>query len=255
MRVTPSFIQKFLILFCVIFFTLLPVHEAFAASGSFSFYPIGGYVRKGEEFTVDIKINSGGENISLARVVFVYDPDMVEIIKADKNASLFCNWPTDQQTVDNTNGVYRLTGYCQSGEGTLYTTQGEPDVFTRIKFRALKEGKIDFEWEYSGEDLPYKSVIMKDGSPTQNILSTAPTNVTFTSVVGTPNTNPTTPTTPTNQGNTPQTNIIDKESIVIGGVIAFGSILVLVGGTLMSTWGQKALHKKYKTFVVVDNQD
>jgi len=252
MKVNKKVLSIFFILFSFIFFMLLPVTESFAASGSLSFYPIGGYVRKGEDFTVDVKIDSGGENITLARVVFVFDPEMVEIVQADKNASLFCNWPTDQQTVDNTNGVYRLTGYCQSGEGTLYKTEGESDVFTRIKFKALKEGKIDFEWEYSGEDLPYKTVIMKDGSPTQNILTSAPTNVSFNSVVSAPNTNPTTP---TNQGSTPQTNVIDTESLVIGGVIAFGSILVLVGGTLMSSWGQKALHKKYKTFVVVEDKD
>lgn len=252
MKVNKKVLSIFFILVSFIFFTLLPVTESFAASGSFSFYPVGGYVRKGEDFTVDVKINSGSESVTLARVVFVFDPDMVEIVQADKNASLFCNWPTDQQTVDNTNGVYRLTGYCQSGEGTLYKTEGESDVFTRIKFRALKEGKIDFEWEYSGEDLPYKTVIMKDGSPTQNILTSAPTNVTFNSVVSAPITNPTTP---ANQGSTPQTNVIDTESLVIGGVIAFGSILVLVGGTLMASWGQKALQKKYKTFVVVEDKD
>lgn len=143
-------------------------------AGEFSLRPGSGQIKNGEKFTVDVLIDSEGDNIVLSRVVLTYDPKLVKVVKAEKNDSLFCTYPGNDQSVDNTNGVVMLTGFCQSGVGTPYKTGVQPDVFARIQFEALSEGTLVLDWEYSGSDESFKSVLMKDGSPTVNALTTKP---------------------------------------------------------------------------------
>ncbi len=118
---------------------------------------------------MDILIDSGGEELVEARAVITFDPSMLKVTEAKRNNSLFLTWPSDESTIDNENGVVMLTGFTQSGEGTLYSTDGDPDVFARLTFEILEEGETSLEWEYSGENESFKSVLMKDGSPPQNV--------------------------------------------------------------------------------------
>ena len=152
-----------------------------ASEPSFSLYPTSGTVYDtGSGFTVDILIDSGGDELTEARAVITFDPDMLQVTEAKRNNSLFATWPSDESTIDNENGVVMLTGFTQSGEGTLYATDGDADVFARLTFEVVKEGETTIDWEFSGEDESFKSVLMKDGSPTQNVLESKPDSVTFT---------------------------------------------------------------------------
>ena len=155
----------------------------YAASPSFSFYPIKGTVRDvSKGFTVDILIDSAGERITKARFAVKFDPTQVQILKANRNNTLFDQWPEDESTIDNKRGMVMLTGFTQSG-GTksLYITEGEPDVMARLEFEVITEEKeeIVLSFEYSGSDDLFKSVIMTDGSPPQNVLSSQPESAKF----------------------------------------------------------------------------
>jgi len=148
---------------------------------TFSLYPAGGVVtNKNNGFTVDVMIDSTGEELVSARFVITYDPAYIRVKKAEKNNALFAQWPDDETSIDNTNGVVMLTGFSQSGTDTLYMTEDEPEVMARLSFEVIQLGETTLDWEFSGEDEDFKSVMLTDGSPPQNVLSTKPTAATFT---------------------------------------------------------------------------
>ncbi len=154
-----------------------------AASPTFFFYPQNGSVRDSSKgFTVDILIDSAGERITKARLAVTFDPTKIQVVKANRNNTLFDQWPEDESTIDNRRGMVMLTGFTQSG-GTksLYMTEGEPDVMARLEFEVITEekGEILLNFEYSGSDDLFKSVIMKEGSPPQNVLASQPESAKF----------------------------------------------------------------------------
>jgi hypothetical protein len=164
-------------------------------------------------------------------MVFNFDPTQLQITKASRNNSLFEQWPDDESTLDNTNGVVMLTGFTQSGSGTLYQTSGEADVLARIEFEVLEDdldSQILLEWEYTGSDELFQSVLLADGSPPQNVLSTRPSDAIF------------------RFGELTQTAINPRHlTFVIGG------ILILLAGVLISS-KPELTRKKYGTVVVYD---
>ncbi|NTV79742.1 MAG: hypothetical protein HGA25_11575 [Clostridiales bacterium] len=89
-------------------------------------------------------------------------------------------WPEDEASIDNTNGVVMLTGFSQSGTDTLYTTKSTPEVMARLSFEVVQLGKTSLDWEFSGSDDSFKSVMLTDGSPPINVLKTKPVSATFT---------------------------------------------------------------------------
>jgi hypothetical protein len=221
----------------------------FAAEPMFTVTPSSGYVTVGKTYTIDIKIDSAGEKLTLARAVFVFNPLMVKIVKAEKNASIFCTWPEDQQTIDNKNGVVMVTAFCQSGADDLYLTEGGADVFTRITFTPLKAGSIVMNWEWTGEDQEFKSVMMIDGSPTENVLLNSPLDFKYTAV-----------TTSDGGGNngggtTPNTGVLDMQPYVVSSIILVSIALIFGGSYLLLLANKKLLHKKFKTLVVYEERD
>ncbi len=169
-------------IFAIFFICILFVTPIKAADPSFSLYPAGGVVtNKDNGFTVDVLVNSAGEELVSARFVITFDAKYLQLTKAEKNNALFAQWPDDETSIDNTNGVVMLTGFSQSGTDTLYKTTGsDSDVMARLTFKVKKEGKTTLNWEFSGANEDLKSVLLTDGSPPQNVLKTKPSSATFT---------------------------------------------------------------------------
>jgi hypothetical protein len=225
-------ISKIFAITIVALLNLLLVPRIEAASPSLSFYPSSGIVKSTDDgFTVDVLIDSGDKKLTKARMVFNFDPTQLQIRKASRNNSLFEQWPNDESTLDNTNGVVMLTGFTQSGSGTLYQTSGDPDLLARIEFDVLEEeddAEILLEWEYTGNDDLFQSVLLADGSPPQNVLDSRPTDANF------------------RFGELTQTAISPHHlAFVIGG------ILILFAGVLISS-KPELTRKKYGTVVVYD---
>jgi LPXTG-motif cell wall-anchored protein len=235
------FVFSFSITLVLLYSITMPVR---ASDAAFTVTPETGYVKVGENFTIDILIDSDGDDIALARAVLTMDPAKVKIIKAEKNAAIFCNWPDDEQTIDNANGVIMVTAFCQSGADDLYNTVGEPDVFTRLTFQALKPGALDFEWQWTGEDVAFKSVIMKDGSPTQNVLTSQPEDFEFiaTKVLNSGS-----------QG-TPNTGEFGNEPYVVAGIVFLSSALIFGGSYLILFANRKKINNSFKTLVIYDEE-
>jgi hypothetical protein len=229
--------KKFLIAL-ILGLTIFTPSLAYAAAPSFSTRPGSGKVIVGKVFIVDILIDSENNSLNYARAVLKYDPTLVSISKAQRNESLFCTYPEDEQSIDNSSGLLMLTGFCQSGVGAPYKTSGEADVFARVTFKALKTGTVKLDWQHTGEDVPFKSVLMKDGSPPQNLLTTKPRQASFTIVKSVGTTPP--PSTP----NTPSTGF----GLSLG-LVGSGIILVLLGFGYVK-WVERDRKTKLRTVVV-----
>ncbi len=162
-------------------FLLIPLSEISAASPSFSFYPNGGVVVNASQgFIVDVMIDTGGEQILSAKFTVLFDPREIQLTKVEKNNSLFAQWPEDESTVDNDNGVVMLQGFSQSGSGNEYATTGGADVFARLHFKALKQADTVLDWEYETNNGVFETVMILDGSPANtNILVTKPSSAVF----------------------------------------------------------------------------
>ncbi len=163
----------------------LPFLKVYATNPSFSLYPSGGIVKDTDEgLIVDVLIDSGGYEITKARAVLKFDPEVIQLRKASRNNSLFEQWPEDESSTDNTNGIVMLTGITLPGGSTpLYRTGTQPDVFERLEFDVISTDvntKIVLDFQYSGYDEPFMSVIMKDATPSQNILTSDPASGSYT---------------------------------------------------------------------------
>lgn len=225
---------KSILLFSIFFLNISIVN---AATASFSMYPKGGTVlNKNNGFVVDVLIDSGEEKLTSAKFTLLFDPQILQLKKAERNNSLFAQFPEDESTLDNENGVVLLTGFTQSGSGTLYQTSQKPDVFARLTFEVLKEGEAVLDWEYGGSSTVFNTAMYKEGSPPQNILNNRPESATF--LIGEAVLDPSTVTTAIP---------IDKYALVTGVVlILFGAFMVF---TRPSTF-----RKKRGTVIVYDEE-
>ena len=227
------------------------------AAPTFQINPDEGFMSERQEFVLDILIDSDGEEIIKAKSVITFDPTRVSIIKAERNNSLFSTFPADEQSTDNTNGVLMLTGFTQSGTDTLYQTADSADVFARVTFRALVDGPVTFDWEYSGDDEPFKSVIVTDGSPPQNQLAAKPGSANFTIEDADENINGSGAT--GNSGNLPNqfpnTGISDSEftsAYIVGGVMIILGLAVTLGWQYVSNFLTVLTNNRLKTAVKIE---
>ncbi len=170
------------LVFVLIVCFLFP-QKGFASEPTFSFHPDSGVVKSvSDGFTIDVLIDSGGEDITKARFTVKFDPQVIQLKKANRNNSLFEQWPADESTIDNKNGLVMLTGFTQSGSSELYNSNGDADVMARLEFEVVSqsEKEVLLSFEYSGEDELFSTVLVKDGSPPQNVLLSKPTSAKLT---------------------------------------------------------------------------
>lgn len=154
-----------------------------AASPSFEIYPGSGIIKDVDEgFTVDVLIDTGDYDVNQARFTISFDPDVVQLKSANRNNSLFYQWPDDESSIDNESGVVMLTGFTQSGASTLLNTSGDKEVMARLEFDIISQSEEDvvLDFEYGSEDILFTTFIMKDGSPPSNVLLSSPDSATFT---------------------------------------------------------------------------
>jgi len=226
-------ISKVIYTLSIIFlFYLFLVPFVEASSPSVSFYPSGGVIKDVDEgFTIDILVDSGDYELVQASVVFTFDPRQLQVVEANRNNSLFEQWPEDESTLDNENGVVMLTGFTQSGSGELYQTEGDPDVIARIEFEVITddlEAEIPLTWEYDNTDDLFQTALLEDGSPPQNVLEDTPSDVVFTVTELT------------------QTAVDPRYvAFIVGG------LLILLAGVIITS-RPEFTRKKYGTVVVYD---
>ncbi len=235
--IVKRFIKSIVVLLIYFSLHLLIVPTVNAASPTLSFYPSSGIIKDPEEgFAVDILIDSGGQELSKVTAAFNFDPKQLQIVEANKNNSLFEQWPEDESSLDNQNGVVMLTGFTQSGSGEFYQTVGDPDVFARVEFEVIEDEldeEIVLSWDFGESDPLFKTALIVDGSPPQNILDTA------------------------SLGSRPQDAVLRlgelTQTAIDSRYIPFilGGFLILIAGVIISS-KPEVTRKKFGTVVVYD---
>ena len=216
----------------------------FTVDANLSLYPSSGTIDLGDDFVVDVLVDTQGQEVVLVRAVLWFDSGLVRLNNVIENEDLFCDWPVGEQLLDNESGVVMVTGFCQSGgEHDLYTTVGDSDVFARFEFSTLNAGELIMQWQYSGFDEPMESVIVADGSPPQNILLLDEDALTYTYTIEQP----------AEETKMPDTNISALENISSTFWLG-GSIFLLAFLTNILLDPKRRYFGKSRTIVVYDDE-
>jgi len=137
-------------------FNVSLVLPTFAGSASLYLSPPSGTYSVGSNFSVKVKVNSGGALINAAEGTLVFNPDEVSVVNISKSDSIFSLWTTEP-TFSNS------AGNIVFGGGTPNSFSGNSGKIITITFKTKSPGlvRIDFS---SG------AVLAADGKGT-NILS------------------------------------------------------------------------------------
>jgi hypothetical protein len=240
---------KVFVVLVVLLTLLLPSMKVFAIEGQpeFRLYPASGWIKHNEEFTLDVLVDTKGEEVVLARAAITFDPTLIQVQAAERNDDIFCDWPEDEQLIDNTKGLVVATGFCQSGNDDLYATVGGGDIFVRITFLSLQESPLTIDWDYTGRDEPMKTALLTDGSPPQNILGVKPAAGEYVISL----------TEPTGQDaivgpTTPDTGVFDDARATV--LIVSGMFLLAFGANLLFDPKRRYFNRS-RTVVVYENKD
>jgi len=227
---------------CLIPFLCLSIFLGFASASyaagpSLSLYPKTGYAVLNKDFSVDIMLDTGCEDTITTRAVFRFDPDKLQVIKA-QHGELYCQYPEDEYTVDNVGGWVMLTGFCLD---PYYNSGSSASLFGRITFRPKVEGTVTMDFEFDGSDKEWKSIVTDNGSPPQNVLTNTPVGGTYTVVSSIPSSSGLSGTTGTT-GKLPGVGVFDSNFVLWGLVLVSLSVSVL-----LVDWGMKILKTQLKT--------
>lgn len=226
--------------FSAILWSAAFIHPAAAADPSMTLFPTSGYAVLGKAFSVDILVDTGGAETTFTRAVFRFDPSQVRVTKAEYG-DLYCEYPEDEYTVDNTLGWVKLTGFCQDD---YYTSDGAPGLFGRITFTPLVEGNASFMFVTEYEDEEWESTMIEAGSPPQTItgIDYGGGTFTYTVVSSIPDGN--------DQGQLPGVGLFDERWVLTGiGLVAVG-VLLAVGGRLYRSAHERHRFGSDRTVVI-----
>lgn len=138
-----------------------------------SLSPASGFTGVGDEFFLDIMLNTKGNNSLSTRVVLLFDPEYIELTKVEYT-TLYCDYTKStggsEFGISKTVGYVVVTGICNDNP----VKNNTPEVFATAHFKAKKVGDINVEFRYSGQDQPGYSVVYGSGSPPPNILQEKP---------------------------------------------------------------------------------
>jgi hypothetical protein len=133
-----KFLRLFIAIFVALIFTFVVSEQVQAAS--FTVDPEVVSTEAGEEFSVDVSIDTGGKKTDGADLVLKFNAEKLEVLRVDPGV-VYSDYPI-QETGD---GVVKVTGI-SSQKGPFFEGEG---VFATIVFKVLYGGeefiKVDFE--------------------------------------------------------------------------------------------------------------
>ncbi|MDD3662209.1 MAG: hypothetical protein PHG63_04055 [Candidatus Dojkabacteria bacterium] len=207
----------------VIFLACIAGSDVRAAVPTVKLYPATGYAELGKNFSIDIMLDTGGQDTISTQAVFRFDPSKVRVTKAEYG-DLYCQYPTDEYTVDNTLGWVKLTGFCLD---PAYNSGSSPGLFGRITFIPLVTGTTTFRFEETGSDDEWISKLTNDGSPPQAISPVMYTGGTYT-IVSSVNSGGS-----SGQGSLPGVGLFDGKAAIYGGGLLACAGTVFVADTVI----------------------
>lgn len=118
--------------FFFVWFGVIPT-QAEAQEATLSLVPSSGSFGIGQEFSVSVRVHTGGVSINAAEATLNFTPDILSVVSLSKSNSIFSLW-TVEPTFSN-NGVVAFGG----GNSTPFS--GSSGALLTINFKAKQEGE------------------------------------------------------------------------------------------------------------------
>lgn len=133
-----TFLLSIVLFFALFFFT----SDYHVRAATMSLLPDTRNVSIGQEFNVDIKIDTSGANTSInsAEATIQFPVDVISAVSVDKTNSAFGFW-LEEPAISNTDGSIRFIG------GAIKGVAGDSLQILRMKFKATGAGTADFKIE------------------------------------------------------------------------------------------------------------
>jgi hypothetical protein len=122
-------------------FSFICVKAVYAQVSSLGFSPLEVYVNEGETFTVDIVVDTAGEDVGGVGAKLSYDPSKISVLSVEKG-TIFSEYPA--LTSDDVKGKIYISGIVSSAND-LYEGKG---VLATIEVLAKSEGSTLMIFEY-----------------------------------------------------------------------------------------------------------
>jgi len=135
-----------------------------AGGAVLSLSPDSGTYQVGQEMTLDIFLDTGGNKVDGVSAFLSFDTEKLEFVSTDSSGSAF--------DVAGFEGLLKNLGFVEISRGASTGVSGSKLLVSKIVFRVLDEGTA--EVNISSDD-PYKSIVVKEGGsePEDNILASA----------------------------------------------------------------------------------
>jgi hypothetical protein len=156
---------KYLI-FCLAFFlgTFLVPFETFAQNAALYLAPESGMYTVGEPFTIEIRVNTGGQSVGTSDATIAYDSDDISFVSVSDEGSIFNTILVDSS---RENGKVDISGFIEGGGKPFIGLDG---LFARVTFLPKRNvaTQVYFSKGAATEPLPLTASI---GSLVNDVLS------------------------------------------------------------------------------------
>lgn len=190
---------------------LFPSSSISASSAKLFLSPPIATKSAGSSFSVDVRVNSGGEKINSAAALLTFNQDLLEASLVSENS-----WATvfSQKEVDNQRGSIKLNG------GASQSTEGENLLLGTINFKVKKPGTARVN--FTDQSVIYKGTTNVLGSSSGGVYTL--TSASRVSDQATPASlvSSQTPATSSADSTLPKAGILEQSLYLI--LLAFGSI-------------------------------
>ena len=138
-RNSKIFLQLFLLFFSAIFEFLILTNWVNAAGATLYLFPSNGNFDIGSNFSVQVRINSGGELINAAEGSLIFNPEDLKVISISKSGSLFTLW-TIEPVFSNSDGTISFGGGTPinfngiTGNVFVITFEAKKNITTKVVF-------------------------------------------------------------------------------------------------------------------------
>lgn len=157
-------LKKFAVRIALLLYVVSVPACVFAQGASLFISPTSGTYPIGEPFTVEVRINTGGNAVGTANATLAYDPSDASFVAVSDEGSVFSTI-----LVDSSRQIGRidLSGLVTNGK-TPFT--GEDGLFARVTFTPLRNVTTQFHFESGAATAPLSPLGASVGS-LANILS------------------------------------------------------------------------------------
>ncbi len=126
-----NFMKKYVNIFFVFIFFVAPSF-AFAENASLSIYPANGIFPIGDVFTVEIRIDTGGNEVGTADATLVFNPNDLSYLSVSDEGSVFNTILVDSTRTD---GEIDISGFVERGQKPY---SGRNGLFAKVTFKPLR---------------------------------------------------------------------------------------------------------------------